>query len=319
MVGLSLIKHIHFIKGIAGRFLPPEGVPFFIDMAKKKEKGVYISDTILSDSNLTMWERVLFAMICNWHESEGERELSQKWLCERFGFIGEKKNNKGNLSRYIKNLIEKGYIEKKSKGVYIPLKVIKTTTNKSCQNDNKKLSKQQPEVINLTTTHHISNIKEVKGVKEAPPPESSNSEKPNLSDDAKNATTEKPNPQKLGPTIYQKMYAVMVSMDDTHIGSADSTEIGNLKKLFFKIRDYLQAVKKKSGNPYWNAAPDEVLEHFKDFCNGLSDFIKRERFTTAYLNRHYADLRKEAMQKNRKPAKQEIKEENYYQPKKKRK
>jgi len=127
-----------------------------------KKPGVYISDEILRNPELSFWDRVILSTLIHWNENRQGEPFKQKTICARWNL------EKGNCSRCFKNLIKKGYIKKAGAGVYEVLKVVKTTTNKSCQNDNPELSKRQLKVVKNTTPHHISN-KLLKSIKKETP------------------------------------------------------------------------------------------------------------------------------------------------------
>lgn len=128
-----------------------------------KRKGVFIDDEILQDKALTLWERVIFAMLSNWHNTQLGKPISQKYICSRLAI------DKGEMSKHIKNLKGKGYIENPKKGVYIPAsKVGKTPTNEpieSWENPNYELGKPQLKVGKTPTTHLIYNKKNKKSIK----------------------------------------------------------------------------------------------------------------------------------------------------------
>jgi hypothetical protein len=147
-----------------------------------KELGVFISDEILKDKALTLWERVIYSMILNLHNNKGECRAKQSYFCKRLGV------DKGNFSKHLKNLISKGYVKKGDKrGILIPAqKVVKTTTNPN----NEKLLKQQLKVVTTTTQHHI--VYNIKDIKE-------NNPKKIITDQEKNKPLEIPNLEKQPP------------------------------------------------------------------------------------------------------------------------
>ena len=129
-----------------------------------KKKGVFIEDEILRDKALTMWERVIFAMLSNWYNTQLGKPITQKYISSRLGL------DKGEMSKHITNLIGKGYIEKGGRGVYIPGdKVGKTPTNEllqSWENPNYELGKPQLKVGKTPTTHLYTNKKNKNIIKE---------------------------------------------------------------------------------------------------------------------------------------------------------
>jgi hypothetical protein len=253
--------------------------------------------SIYTVTDLTWFEKLFLCEICSLHVSKG-CDASNKYLAGLFGVKSQA------ICRTVNKLVEKGYLQDKklNNGFHIPTKkcnqLLQLTVTECYKNSNEMLQ-QCNEMLQDTIVYNKNTNK--KGDKEeAPPPESSNSEKPNLSDDAKNATTEKPNPQKFAPSKEQLMYAIMASMDETHIGRMDASERKNLEKLFYKIRNHLEDIKKNVQKmPEWNVSQMEVIEHFKTFCNNLDDYTKNNNFTTRYLRFNYADLRKKAEQKGR--------------------
>ena len=128
-----------------------------------KKKGVFIEDEILQDKALTLWERVIFAMLSNWYNTQEGRPITQKYICSRLAL------GKGEMSKHISNLIGKGYIEKGGRGVYIPGdKVRKTPTTEpiqSWENPNHELGKPQLKVRKTPTTHLYTNKKNKKIIK----------------------------------------------------------------------------------------------------------------------------------------------------------